>query len=227
MGKALNDIDVGSHFGYWTVIGLDDGQHPYRVKCRCICGTIRWVLRSRLRTGKSKSCGCMAHPDAYQGLKPGDKVGYWTIIKREGPRFYCRCICGREKWVDSTSLLYGKSLSCGCRRMETRAEESAKAMRQGHELSNALQREKLQAKYSGFGRKRNKNSSTGVTGVCARHGRYRAYITVDRHQISLGYYDSIDDAIAARKAAEQRYFADRQEKADKIIKGYSKKTADK
>ncbi|WP_218146419.1 hypothetical protein [Megasphaera elsdenii] len=99
------------------------------------------------------------------------------------------------------------------------------ALEKGHLLTADLGKEKLSSKYAGFGRKRNQNSSTGITGVSVhrRSGRYRAYITVDRKQIGLGYYDDINDAIAARKAAEQKYFAARQEKADKIKKKYSKK----
>jgi hypothetical protein len=158
----------------------------------------------------------MAHPDAYRGLKPGDRIGYWTIIKRDGRRFYCRCICGTEKWVASTSLLYGKSLSCGCKRLEARPGEAESALQQGRDISAALQTEKLQAKYAGFGRKRNKNSSTGVVGVSKLKGRYRAYIMVNRKQISLGMYDTLKDATAARKAAEQKYFAGKQKKADEI-----------
>lgn len=220
----MDDIKVGDKYGYWTVIRLADEQHPGKVLCRCQCGTVRWLFRSPLRTGKTKSCGCMAHPNAYQGLRPGDKVGYWTIIKRDGTRFFCRCACGTEKWVDSNNLLYGKSLSCGCRRIETRQEEAALAMAKGKELIADLSKEKLMPKYAGFGRKKNRNSRTGVTGVSVyRNGRYRAYITVDRKQINLGYYDCIEEAIVARKAAEQKYFSSRQEKANEIISSHNKR----
>jgi hypothetical protein len=56
-----------------------------------------------------------------------------------------------------------------------------------------------------------------VPGVSVfRNGQYRAYISVGRKQIHLGFFDKLDGAKAARKAAEQRYFADRQEKANEI-----------
>lgn len=67
------------------------------------------------------------------------------------------------------------------------------------------------------GREINRNNSTGVPGVSVfRNGQYRAYISIGKKQIHLGFFDKLDDAKAARKAAEQRYFADRQEKADEI-----------
>lgn len=221
----MDDIKVGNKYGYWTVLALDDGQHTNKVLCRCICGKTRWVFRSPLRTGKTKSCGCMAHQDPDYGIKPGARFGYWTALRQKGQLFYCRCVCGRERWAPAQHLLQGRSLSCGCKRLKTRPEESVAALEKGHLLTANLGKEKLSSKYAGFGRKRNRNSSTGITGVSVHRqsGRYRAYITVDRKQIGLGYYDDIDAAIAARKAAEQKYFAARQEKADKIKKKYSKK----
>lgn len=68
----------------------------------------------------------------------------------------------------------------------------------------------------------NKNSSTGITGVGIYRNKrtgeemYRAYITVKRRQIALGLYSDINDAIAARKAAEEKYFEPLQERVDAI-----------
>ena len=48
--------------------------------------------------------------------------------------------------------------------------------------------------------------------------KYYAYIMVDRMQIPLGHYEKLEDAIAARKAAEEKYFRPRQERVDAIKK---------
>lgn len=215
-------IHIGDHFGYWTVIGLDDGrpEHHHKVLCRCVCGKVRWTFSSPLRTGKTKSCGCQNPtrlPHDY-GIHPGDKIGYWTILRQDHHDFFCRCICGKEKLVPVYMLLQGRSLSCGCKRSQNRQQEEVKAaLKKGSDIRDKLGQSKLAPKYAGFGRQRNRNSTTGATGVAKTcNGKYRAYITVDRKQISLGTFDDIKDAIAARKEAEQRYFADRQEKADKI-----------
>ena len=54
----------------------------------------------------------------------------------------------------------------------------------------------------------NKNSSTGVNGVTKReNGKYFAYINFKRKQIGLGMYDKLEDAIAARKKAEELIYA--------------------
>jgi len=52
---------VGEVFGYWTIIEdspwEESGRRQY--KCRCICGRIKEVFLTCLRSGASKSCGCM------------------------------------------------------------------------------------------------------------------------------------------------------------------------
>lgn len=52
-----------------------------------------------------------------------------------------------------------------------------------------------------------RNSKTGHHGVTIRpdSGKYRAKITVNKKVINLGTFESIDDAISARKAAELKY----------------------
>jgi hypothetical protein len=48
--------------------------------------------------------------------------GKWTVIKRARDnragksRWLCRCSCGTQRVVLGPSLLYGRSLSCGCSR---------------------------------------------------------------------------------------------------------------
>lgn len=54
------EIQTGTKFGRWTVIGPSDvpGQGK-NWDCRCECGSVRPVLSVRLRKGKSLSCGCL------------------------------------------------------------------------------------------------------------------------------------------------------------------------
>lgn len=49
------------------------------------------------------------------------------------------------------------------------------------------------------------NNTSGINGVSkARNGKWRAYITVNQKQISLGTYSNINDAIVARYCAEEK-----------------------
>lgn len=150
-------------------------------------------------------------------IKPGTQFGYWTVIELPDATRHdyvlCRCICGKEKLIYVYNLIQGKSLSCGCKRKEG----DSLALEDGRKLTAKVHQEHVAIKYAGFGREINKNNSTGVPGVSVfRNGRYRAYINIGRKQIHLGFFDKLDDAKAARKAAEQRYFASRQEKANEI-----------
>lgn len=52
----------------------------------------------------------------------------------------------------------------------------------------------------------NRNSTTGVTGVCKDGNKYKATITFKGRRIHLGMYEDINDAIKARKEAEKMIY---------------------
>lgn len=61
-----NFIDLtGQRFGRLTVIELT-GRHDWRLRwrCACDCGTIKIVGGDPLRTGRTKSCGCLGREHA-------------------------------------------------------------------------------------------------------------------------------------------------------------------
>lgn len=48
------------------------------------------------------------------------KFGHWTVLAwANGPKAFCRCVCGKERLVVKTQLSKGKSKSCGCKRQST------------------------------------------------------------------------------------------------------------
>lgn len=65
------------------------------------------------------NCGVMGL--AAGTIEIGDQFGSWTVMD-EGPlngrnRYYlCRCVCGKERLVQGSSLRTGRSTSCGCSR---------------------------------------------------------------------------------------------------------------
>lgn len=211
-------MNVGDKINYWTVIEINPPpEHRYHILCRCVCGSEKWVSRSALRRGKSKSCGCRKHRNRKEyDLKPGDNVGYWTIISNDGDKFRCRCICGTERVIKHHILKSGRSLSCGCRRSDHQVQKQKEGRELGQKISREVQKHGLSVMYAGFGRKENKNSGTGITGVSAWRDKYRAYITVDRKQIHIGTFKKLEDAAKARKNAEEHYFSERQKIVDKI-----------
>jgi len=65
-------------------------------------------------------------------IKKGDVYNYLTVIGdkpiRENNRskWLCRCKCGTEKYIDSSSLRSGKSKSCGCYAREQASSRNRK-----------------------------------------------------------------------------------------------------
>jgi len=55
-----------------------------------------------------------------------------------------------------------------------------------------------------------KNNTSGITGVrwVEKRGKWHSYIRVNYKRINLGYYTDFEDAVAARKQAEDLYFGD-------------------
>lgn len=60
----------------------------------------------------------------------------------------------------------------------------------------------------GQNRVKQKNNTSGHKGVCwcTKEKQWLAYIIMNRRQIRLGFFDNLQDAVAARKAAEAKYF---------------------
>lgn len=56
-------IDMeGQTWGYLTVLGLAGSGKRVSWLCRCVCGTETVVVGTKLRSGHTKSCGCMHRP---------------------------------------------------------------------------------------------------------------------------------------------------------------------
>lgn len=61
-------------------------------------------------------------------IKPGDKFGEWTVIKKglKPSHSLCECSCGKTREVADSSLRRGISLSCGHLKVKKRKEQSYK-----------------------------------------------------------------------------------------------------
>ena len=121
MGK-FEDL-TGQKFGKLTVIERCEnyitpkGQHNTQWLCKCDCGNEKNVKALNLKNGNTKSCGHC------NDIKPGDKFGILTAIERcedyitpkgqHATQWLCKCSCGREIKVMSSSLKNGNTKSCG------------------------------------------------------------------------------------------------------------------
>lgn len=74
---------TGKRFGRLVVLGIHDrqkisGRLCIRWKCRCCCGQETVVIGHNLRSGNTKSCGCMK-----KGLEPKSQKEALKIGKEE------------------------------------------------------------------------------------------------------------------------------------------------
>ena len=119
---------AGDVFGSLTVIEDEwmAAKRAHHIDCRCSCGRVRTIFVHNLRSGQTKSCPeCRnARGAAKRRFPAGVKVGRWTVLdgvydREPGktPRVRCRCDCGVEAFVYTSSLRYAQRLAepAGCR----------------------------------------------------------------------------------------------------------------
>ena len=204
----------------------------------CTYSNVSWLLRHGVIRGRKENGHWVvtdkdiwdylhrerknSHPKHI--LHVGDTFGFWTVVEpdrynKSGERAaLCLCVCGKEKLVSIATLIRGLSKSCGCKRHLCQTQEQKEGLLKGREVM-----EKVRAAKAGAGLPHalNKNSTTGYKGVSYQKklGTYCAYITINRKQIHLGSFLTIEEAIKARKAAEEKYFAPCRKIVDEIKKG--------
>lgn len=114
--KKMDEI-IGKRFNHFWVLRFSHSDSKGRYyRCRCDCGNV--VIRKgyAVRSGVSKSCGCLLYSS--KDLT-GEQFGSWTVLRLSDTQkrrrtWRCRCVCGVERDVMVFSLKDGSSKSCGC-----------------------------------------------------------------------------------------------------------------
>lgn len=106
------------------------------------CGQIFSARLSDLKSGHTKSCGCQS----YTGKKKKHNIikgmifGYLTIIKetkKDSSRrgfFLCQCQCGNLTEVRRDMLISGNTVSCGCKRFQSKGQKLIKILLQQNNI---------------------------------------------------------------------------------------------
>lgn len=139
----------------------------------------------------------------------GQRFGRLVVIKRfvnsknRKTQWLCKCDCGNETIVYSTHLKRGFSQSCGCFKRDNQIDVIKKIKKRhikNMEIYGTMPEQLDKATSI--------NNTSGTKGVCWHKGmkKWVARIGINRSRIHLGYFDNIEDAIATRKAAEEKYF---------------------
>ena len=110
----------------------------------------------------------------------------------------CECSCGEIVHIPGFALRAGTYQSCGCKRVEKRDRGVREHIK--NDQVDDTRRASLKAKP-------HKDNRSGIKGVDWVESRqtWRAYIGIQGKQITLGYRKNKDDAIALRRAGEEKY----------------------
>ncbi|SDX94318.1 hypothetical protein [Thermoactinomyces sp. DSM 45892] len=205
--KPQKDL-TGKVFGRLTVIedaGVKNRSRYWH--CKCTCGNTKAIRGSSLANGETRSCGCLQvesvrNRNVVNDVHAGDRFGLLVTIERKSNTLWrCQCDCGEQKDVHSFDLKREHVKSCGC----LRKSNVQISMQNYREKNN-----KAGAHVPSLKRKVGSNNSTGVKGVGRMelpNGsiKYTAYLTINGKTYRAGYYDTIEDATAARKALEEKH----------------------
>lgn len=123
-------------------------------------------------------------------LRPAENIGKKTA-------WVCRCDCGREAVVKTYHLRCGHTKSCGCQNGQGGPRTAL-----GLTYIDGTCVEMLQA------RTVRKNNTSGVPGVDWYSSKqcWRAMICFKGKRYYLGKYKNFEDAVKARKYAEEKLF---------------------
>ncbi|MCL2321772.1 MAG: hypothetical protein FWC47_06665 [Oscillospiraceae bacterium] len=212
----LNDI-TGQRFGRLVAICKTDKRKNGSTiwECKCDCGNVVEVPATYLRSGSSKSCGCLQRDAVAQTGQnnnrdvTGQKFGRLLAIRSTNKRsnagsviWECICDCGNKIEIPLVYLVSDRSdieKSCGCLTHE-RFVEIGKNM----DLKKQFGLVENTSVSSIKSQKISKASTTGHRGVCWAKsiGKYMAYIGFQKKLYNLGQFDNLEDAVKARQKAE-------------------------
>lgn len=131
-------INIGEKYGRLTVLYRDLGEHAQRRvywMCQCDCGNTIAVTSKSLKSGNTRSCGCLNDEARSERIVRynnenapnliGQTSGYLTVIRKATKEetlgrpqgigyWYCQCECGNYHIVGTNDFTREKVQSCGC-----------------------------------------------------------------------------------------------------------------
>ena len=154
----------------------------------------------------------------------GQRFGRLVVVERaEDIRgrvaWKCQCDCGNISFVRSHSLVQNATKSCGCLTKENGRKNGKENIKFSKEYNESQQKEHTRLDRISPNAKILSNNKSGICGVCwiKTEMKWMAYIMLKGKQHTLGRFINKQDAINARKAAEEKYFKPILEKYGKDV----------
>lgn len=217
--KKLLELE-GLSFGHLYVVErapdyIDyTGRTRIRWRCLCDCGRCVDVFQENLISGNSKTCGNCLYENTWEATD--DYVIGRTI---HGESF----LVDKKDWqrvnqyywypnAEGYYLTVSNGKAIRLHRFIMGASARMIVDHINHDLSDnrRCNLRCVDRTQNGENKKLRVDSTSGCPGVWYRkdNGKWRVSITVNGKRINLGHYGSFDDAVAARKAAEEKYFGE-------------------
>lgn len=178
-------------------------------RCRCDCGNEFLTEAYKIRSQTVSSCGCgrkQKNMREIAGQRFGNLVALERLNEKRGSNYLwlCQCDCGNQKKATANALLFGTCKSCGCIKKATLQEivKRCGTVKDHVRLIDGTSVDLIEKK----GLRR--NNTSGYTGVQAKGNKWIAVITFKKKVYYLGSFSDINDAIRARKAAEDQLFGE-------------------
>lgn len=201
---GLLDKDVLTE---WKNQQIQQGMAPGTVTNRIV--KINHFLRY---LGLEELCFPKGGKQNLTGMRFGNLIAIEPVKEKQVGRsicWRCRCmLCGKEKELPVNQLRKGVQTSCGCARANRLLETNGYI--DGTSLKNV------------FSDKVNRNNTSGYKGVFWKRGRWTASIQYKKKSYYLGSYDRLEDAVEARKEAEDWV----REDAEKLLEQFRKREKD-
>lgn len=235
MGKLI-DL-TGQKFERLTVINRAEdyiapsGQKQTQWLCKCDCGNYIIVRSQYLKDGRTSSCGCLRSEMVSNRTKKYNDynlsgaygVGYTTNTNK--PFYFdiedydkIKNYCWYEsRYGYAESNIYNPNNRDKPEhiKMHKIILHVADDMCVDHKNHNKLDNRKQNLRNATYSNNNmncgiRSNNTTGVTGVYLNKdtGNWYARIKIDGNIISLGSFNNFDNAVKARKKAEEKYFGE-------------------
>ena len=197
--RQANAHDLtGQAYGELTVLSCDENNvrkgNRYW-KCRCSCGKEISVAATLLVCGRKTSCGCKSEYKDIRGKRINRLVAEYPSEKRDAKGsviWHCKCDCGNEVDLPYNTLVYSNIKSCGCQKKENDKILYQNLARVDGTSLDTFRNNKISV-----------NNTSGARGVYFIRNKYVAKIVFQKKQYYLGSFSSFDDAVEARKFAEE------------------------
>ena len=233
MVKVKEDL-AGRKFGRLTVIEQTEdyvdknGKHIAQWSCACDCGNANSIIVTghSLKSGNTKSCGCLSIEKSIEKITKYNKTKYNTYdlsgeygigYTTNGREFYFDLedydLIKDYCWHINDEYVVAK-LSNG-KHIKFHKLIFPKAKEIDHKNHKKYDNRKSNLRVSNhqknmMNRKKHSNNTSGVTGVYFNKSvnKWVAEITANKCRIGLGSYVNFEDAVKARKEAEEKYFGE-------------------